>query len=145
MSWTEVGLPTNPAALELWDQVADTSVFVIDDVYLLNGVMALLSDAVKRTRRVRVDLVNEVNAPIEVIDFLADMLGDYNPSIGDPEAVWDTAGAYLLQQLIAYEVDISRYLSRSDVIARLGRRQYVKLVAASQPVGTLLTALGLPP
>jgi hypothetical protein len=145
MSWNEVGLPTNPAALELWDQVADTSVFVIDDVYLLNGVMALLSDAVKRTRRVRVDLVNEVNAPIEVIDFLADMLGDYNPSIGDPEAVWDTAGAYLLQQLIAYEVDISRYLSRSDVIARLGRRQYVKLVAASQPVGTLLTALGLPP
>jgi hypothetical protein len=145
MSWHELGLPTNPATLALWDEVATTSVYVVDDVYLLNGVMALLSNAVRRTRRVQVDLVNDVDAPIETIDFLADMLGGYNPSVGDPEAVWDTASAYLLQQLIAHEVDISRYLGRSDVIARLGRRQHAKLVAASQPVGTILTAVGLPP
>jgi len=148
MEWDVPDVP-DAAILALWDEVAMVGVNVIDDTHLLNGIMALFSDAVERTGRWDIDLVDDLDASPELIDGLTVMLADRIEHgvvrLDSPEALWDSLSGHLLQQLTAYEVDLSRYFGRSDVFAQLGRRQNVKLVAASQGPRAILAALGIAP
>jgi hypothetical protein len=134
-----------PADLTGWYDLSNTTVYVIDDQYLLNRVMTLLSDAGRRTRRRRIVLGTDVNASVPTQAWLTDMFGGDTVSIGDQEEVWDTAWIWIRAQLDHVQEDINRYLLRSDVVDRLEGPHEVQLLSATDGSDAIPAAVGITP
>lgn len=147
-----------PASFAGWDPVADTMVYIIDDEYLLNGVMATISQALGSPAlpspaalivddEQMLDLTKVDWSPAttqQIRATFADLVEGDLLNVNDGRDLWDSAKSNLHALLRGFEVDISRYLGHEDVFAMFDRRQYVKLLASSDGPEAILAALGLP-
>jgi hypothetical protein len=150
----DYNLAAAPANFTGWDDVADTMAFVIDDEYLLNGVMATISQAMRGPAAVVVD--GELFLDLTKVDWepavinriretFIDLVEGDRLNVHEAAELWDSGKVQMQALLRGFEVDISRYLGHPDVFALFGRRQHVKLLASSDGPEAILTALGLPP
>jgi hypothetical protein len=128
--------------------------FVIDDEYLLNGVMATISQAMRGPAAVIVD--GELFLDLTKVDWepavinriretFIDLVEGDRLNVHEAAELWDSGKVQMHALLRGFEVDISRYLGHPDVFALFGRRQHVKLLASSDGPEAILTALELPP
>jgi hypothetical protein len=150
----DYNLAAAPASFSGWDEVADTMVFIIDDEYLLNGVMATISQAMRSPAAVVVN--GELLLDLTKVDWepavtnriretFIDLVEGDRLNVHEAAELWDSGKAHVQALLRGFEVDISRYLGHPDVFALFNRRQHVKLLSSTDGPEAILSTLGLPP
>jgi hypothetical protein len=150
-------LAGKPASYAGWDDLAPVSICVIDDVHLVNVLMAGVSLALEGNggrlladgRRVLDLAAIGVDTRPHVRTLLGDAVevvnGDEVLVVDDADALWEMAQGAIRGHLTGLEDEINDYLGHVDVIATLnGRVQRVMLFADTEGPEAIVTRLGLP-